>query len=122
MPSERTKVAVTIIDSSLRLLPPSHPGALVAHIGEMDFSTTLVGNSAETSFHLEVPALSIFLVDDLSAVSEHLDSTRKGQSHTTPIGIAYWKVRPMVNQNRLRLMDGHRVQATPFSLILQIWT
>ncbi|OSX65316.1 hypothetical protein POSPLADRAFT_1134429 [Postia placenta MAD-698-R-SB12] len=91
VPSERTKVAVTIIDSSLRLLSPSHPGALVAHIGEMDFSTTLVGNSAETSFHLEVPALSIFLVDDLSAVSEHLDSTRKGQSHTTPIGIAYWK-------------------------------
>ncbi|KAF9814906.1 hypothetical protein IEO21_04850 [Rhodonia placenta] len=91
VPSERTKVAVTIIDSSLRLLQPSHPGALVAHIGEMDFSTTLVGNSAETSFHLEVPALSIFLVDDLSAVSEHLDSTRKGQSHTTPIGIAYWK-------------------------------
>ena len=66
VPSERTKVAVTIIDSSLRLLQPSHPGALVAHIGEMDFSTTLVGNSAETSFHLEVPALSIFLVDDLS--------------------------------------------------------
>ncbi|TRM57600.1 hypothetical protein BD626DRAFT_514419 [Schizophyllum amplum] len=80
-PSERTRVSVQVMDGSLRLFAPKHPGAAVVHLGEVGFSTEIV-DSPETSFNMSVPALTLFYLDDLADVSE--STYQRG-------GAVYWK-------------------------------
>ncbi|KAI5899365.1 uncharacterized protein SCHCODRAFT_02483354 [Schizophyllum commune H4-8] len=80
-PSERTRVSVQILDGSLRLLGPKHPGAAVVHLGDLEFSTEIV-DSPEFSFNLAVPALAFFLLDDLADASEN---------HYQQGGVVHWK-------------------------------
>ncbi|THH20691.1 hypothetical protein EW146_g715 [Bondarzewia mesenterica] len=87
VPSERTRVFVKIMDGSVRLLAPKHPGALALHIGELEFSTDLVGDSTETSLNLSVPALGVLLTDDHRAAEEEISS----QNLMGTKGIRFWK-------------------------------
>ncbi|KAL1694660.1 hypothetical protein GGG16DRAFT_46816 [Schizophyllum commune] len=80
-PSERTRVSVQILDGSLRLLAPKHPGAAVVHLGDLEFSTEIV-DSPEFSFNLAVPALAFYMLDDLADASEN---------HYQRGGVAHWK-------------------------------
>ncbi|KAL1733122.1 hypothetical protein EV714DRAFT_282136 [Schizophyllum commune] len=80
-PSERTRVSVQILDGSLRLLAPKHPGAAVVHLGDLEFSTEIV-DSPEFSFNLAVPALAFYMLDDLADASEN--RYHRG-------GVAHWK-------------------------------
>ncbi|CDO68278.1 hypothetical protein BN946_scf184799.g5 [Trametes cinnabarina] len=89
VPSERTKVNLKILDTSIRLLAPSHPGAIVPYIGEFDLTTVLEGNSPSTTMNLSVPTLALLLIDDLSSSPDESDESSRGQS-TIP-GVAYWK-------------------------------
>ena len=90
VPSERTRINVKIIDTSIRLLAPSHPGALVPYIGELDFSTVIEGNSPIFSMNLSVPALALLFVDDVSSFPEESEAASRTQSAAH--GVAFWKV------------------------------
>ncbi|KAL7283400.1 hypothetical protein ACG7TL_002830 [Trametes sanguinea] len=86
VPSERTKVNLKILDTSIRLLAPSHPGAVVPYIGELDFSTVLEGNSSTTTMNLSVPTLALLLIDDLSTFPD--DSEEGTRTHSSASGYA----------------------------------
>ncbi|KAJ6596964.1 hypothetical protein DFH09DRAFT_107468 [Mycena vulgaris] len=66
IPTERTQISLKIADGSVRVLAANHPGALVIHMGALDFSTSVVGDSPDTSFHLSVPELAVLMIDDLA--------------------------------------------------------
>lgn len=85
------------MNGSLRALAPTHPGALLLHIGELEFSTDIVGESPDFSFHLSIPSLSLLAID---AIPDPAIENSKTSS-----GVSYWKVRPMVGQVPLELMD-----------------
>lgn len=87
IPSERTAVSLKIMDGSIRAVAPSHPGAVVLHIGDLSFSTNIVGSSADVAFQLSTPALAVLALDDLSSVNE--------VNHSSS-GVNFWKVRSMV--------------------------
>ncbi|KDQ60992.1 hypothetical protein JAAARDRAFT_31991 [Jaapia argillacea MUCL 33604] len=87
IPSERTRLSVRIHDSSIRAFAPPYPGALVLFLGEIDFTTDLVGASKDFSFHLSVPSLSILLVDDISSAISHDNA----KNETFSSGVIYWK-------------------------------
>lgn len=87
IPSERTSVYFKIYDGSVRALAPQHLGAIVVHIGDLEFSTEVVGNSPESTFRLLVPALAVLVVDDASGV---VTATQKT---TFSHGVAFWQVR-----------------------------
>ncbi|KAH7922102.1 putative peripheral membrane protein [Leucogyrophana mollusca] len=70
VPSERTRIAICIMDSSIKATASRHSGAAVLHIGATDLSTELVGNSTELGFKLSIPSISLLFVDSLSDVSE----------------------------------------------------
>ncbi|KAI9064447.1 hypothetical protein FKP32DRAFT_1685733 [Trametes sanguinea] len=89
VPSERTKVNLKILDTSIRLLAPSHPGAVVPYIGELDFSTVLEGNSSTTTINLSLPTFALLLIDDLSTSPE--DSEEGTRTHSSASGVAFWK-------------------------------
>ncbi|EIW60338.1 uncharacterized protein TRAVEDRAFT_63914 [Trametes versicolor FP-101664 SS1] len=89
VPSERTRVNVKVLDTSIRLLAPSHPGAVVPYIGELDFSTVIEGNSPTSTINLAIPALSLLLIDDISSSPE--DSDASGRAHATAHGVGFWK-------------------------------
>ncbi|OBZ75363.1 Autophagy-related protein 2 [Grifola frondosa] len=91
VPSERTRISVKVVDSSIRAFAPICPGVLVPYIGELDFSTVIEGNSTETSFHLSVPTLSLLLIDDISTVPENPQATKASHSLTGLNGLAHWK-------------------------------
>lgn len=69
-------------------MAPQHSGAIVAHVGDLNFSTNVVGGSPESSFRLSVPALALLAHDDL--LTGDPDSEIAGPH----LGVAYWKVRP----------------------------
>ncbi|KAI0065395.1 hypothetical protein BV25DRAFT_1821795 [Artomyces pyxidatus] len=92
VPSERTQVAVKVVDGSIRMFAPNHPGAIVVYLGELEFSTDLVGDSPETSFIISVSSLGAFLTDDNGATirspSNSRPSSTKGITHWRKLGYA----------------------------------
>lgn len=92
VPSERTVVAVKVVDSSVRALCPTYRGAMVLHIGETDFTTALVGNSPETSFRLSIQTLSLFLLDDLRNIAEDTTGRSSTMSRLSRAAGSVWKV------------------------------
>ncbi|TFY83716.1 hypothetical protein EWM64_g299 [Hericium alpestre] len=70
IPSERTKVAVKVMESSIRLFSIKHKGALVVHLGDFQFSTDIVGNSPKMVFDLSVHSLAALLNDDHTTIEE----------------------------------------------------
>jgi autophagy-related protein 2 len=101
IPSERTRISLKIVDGSIRASTPGHPGAAIFFVGEMDFSTDIVGDSQENSFHVSVPALSLLFLDDLDADDVRAQSPKVS---IIPQGISHWKVGRMINQRCFMLM------------------
>ncbi|KAI0362114.1 hypothetical protein OH77DRAFT_20625 [Trametes cingulata] len=90
VPSERTKVNVKVVDTSIRLLAPAYPGAILPYIGELDFSTVIEGSSPTTSMNLSIPALAVLLIDDASSSPEDAETPSRPQG--TAHGVAFWKL------------------------------
>ncbi|KAF8590435.1 hypothetical protein K439DRAFT_1657242 [Ramaria rubella] len=84
IPSERTKVSVKITDGSFHVVGPNRLGALVIYIGEIEFSTDLVGDSHETVFSMTVTNSYALFIDDTYT------STTTGDI-STHSGVEYWK-------------------------------
>lgn len=72
------------MDGSIRVLASNHPGALVVHTGALDFSTSVVGDSPDSTIQLSVPELAILMIDDLA-------NTIDPGAHNT--GVRLWRVR-----------------------------
>jgi autophagy-related protein 2 len=96
IPSERTRVAVKIVDGSIRGFAPTHPGAVVLYAGELDFTTDIVGDSPDFSFSLSVPSVSLLFIDSLPGPYEGAGAQHP-QLPSVSGGTSYWKVRPMVD-------------------------
>ncbi|KAI0721077.1 hypothetical protein C8T65DRAFT_601842 [Cerioporus squamosus] len=90
VPSERTRVHVKIHDTSLRLYAPTHKGALLPYIGELELSTVIEGNSSTMSLNLSLPAFSLLLIDDLSTNAFAEESSTPARTNVAS-GINYWK-------------------------------
>ncbi|KAK2466861.1 hypothetical protein APHAL10511_001119 [Amanita phalloides] len=83
VPSEKTSISLRLQDSSIRAFAPTLPGALLLHVGDMEFMTDIIGNAREDTFHLLVHNLSLLTVDDLSCCED----TSVHQSSS----VSYWK-------------------------------
>lgn len=88
VPSECTRLTVGVIDVSVHLRAPGYPGAAVLYLGEVEFSTELVGNSSESAFKLDVSSSHILLVD---SIQDAFGSTGTIQS-SLGRGVNFWKV------------------------------
>ncbi len=106
MPSERTRLSIKVVDSSIRGLCPSYPGAMVLHLGELEFSSVMVGNLPETSFNLNLQAISLLLLDDLSSVDDSLASSSKAttMSRVARSSGGIWKVSLSLTMLRVVLI------------------
>ncbi|KZT70159.1 hypothetical protein DAEQUDRAFT_226544 [Daedalea quercina L-15889] len=91
VPSERTRLSVRAVDTSLQILCPTYDGALVPYIGELEFSTVIEGGSPELTLILDVPALSLLLVDNVKALAQQLESAKAGHTTSKSPGLEYWK-------------------------------
>ncbi|KAH7871768.1 uncharacterized protein C8R40DRAFT_529797 [Lentinula edodes] len=82
VPSERTKITLRVVDGSMKVLAPTHSGALVLHIGDLDFSTDLIGESPELEFMLRIQTATLLAIDDLAEFHA---------SPTSSEGFLFWK-------------------------------
>jgi len=95
-------VAVKITDGSIRGLAPTHPGVLVFYIGELGFTTDIIGDSPEFTFNLAVASFSVLFIDNLT-----IQGAGPKQASAAPAnGGTYWKVRPMMGHSVLET-DRH---------------
>lgn len=85
IPTERTRVSLKILDGSVKLIAPIHPGAVVVHVGNMDFSTNIIGDSPDASFHISVTAAALLAIDVLSDMTEP-------ENLSSPAGFMFWRV------------------------------
>ncbi|KAI1795867.1 hypothetical protein LXA43DRAFT_989826 [Ganoderma leucocontextum] len=88
VPSERTRVNVKVHDTSIRLFAPTHKGALLPYIGELEFATVIEGNSHNMSMSLGVPSLSLLLIDDLASNDGDVTPAR---ASSAAHGVPFWK-------------------------------
>ena len=117
IPSERTSIHLKIYDGSVRAFAPQHPGAIVVHVGDLGFSTEVVGNSPESTFKLLVPALAVLVIDDSSGV---VTTTQKTNFSN---GVAFWQVRLLFFgfKSPFILCTPSRMQVSHSSVKLQIY-
>lgn len=54
VPTERTCISVKVVDGSLRVRAPVHPGAIVLSIGGLHFATDIIGDAPDSSFRLDI--------------------------------------------------------------------
>ncbi|KIJ69300.1 hypothetical protein HYDPIDRAFT_145192 [Hydnomerulius pinastri MD-312] len=87
VPSERTRLAFAVVDVSVHVMAPEYPGAAVLHLGEVDFSTELVGNSTESAFSLSVASLHFLIVDSIHDALESSETPQGSRGH----GVGLWK-------------------------------
>lgn len=76
-------MSLNIVDGSVRVLAPTHPGALLFHIGDLEFSTNLIGDSPELEFMLKIHSAALLAIDDLAEFHPTSSSVE---------GFLFWKV------------------------------
>ncbi|KAI0306470.1 hypothetical protein B0F90DRAFT_1690173 [Multifurca ochricompacta] len=87
VPNERTQITVKIIEGSVRLFAPTNTGALVLHLGDLDLSTEVVGDSPEMRLRTAGHALTaLFINNYLEAVQD-----AGNRSAFDAQGVPYWK-------------------------------
>ncbi len=118
VPSEKTKLSIRIVDCSIKTLAPTHRGAFVLHVGDLDFSTVIIGNSPETSLQLGVQGTSVFFVDDVDNVSDDIlpMDHLSGLSRRSQASGGVWKV------SRISYDTGkaHSLQAARYALLMEL--
>lgn len=101
------------MDGSIRGFAPSHPGAIVVYVGDLDFSTDVIGKSPDVSFKIMVPSLALLAIDDTKSGGD-----ADGVNNTR--GISFWKVRRQVLD--LRLCETHPscLQSEGYAILAEI--
>lgn len=92
------------------MFAPRDPGVLVIHVGDSYFSTDVVGDSPDSSFQLSVSALALLFIDDVS------NQEVEGEPRNLGYGVAFWKVRSVVQRAPLLLTGIRREVASHSSL------
>lgn len=87
VPTERTEIAIKIGDGSVRLFAPNDHGAFVLHLGELDFSTEMVGDSPDIRLQIAGRTLTALFADN------HLEAVPDtgGPSQPSAQDALYWK-------------------------------
>jgi len=70
VPNERTKVSLSIIDGSILILAPNHPGGMLIGVNELNFETDIISEIKALEFHLTAPGLALLMLDDRGSPSE----------------------------------------------------
>ncbi|EIW70236.1 hypothetical protein TREMEDRAFT_30206 [Tremella mesenterica DSM 1558] len=69
VPSEVTRVELSLHESSIHIAAPTLPGALVAVLGQVEVHTVMVSDSNENTIHIDVPQAHLLAIDDLSTMT-----------------------------------------------------
>ncbi|KAH9063334.1 hypothetical protein EDB87DRAFT_1603168 [Lactarius vividus] len=87
VPTERTQIAIKIEEGSVRLFAPNNNGAFVLHLGELDLSTEMVGDSPDIRLRIAGRALTTLFADN------HLEAVQDSSSASRPSAedALYWK-------------------------------
>ncbi|KAJ3562000.1 hypothetical protein NP233_g9845 [Leucocoprinus birnbaumii] len=85
IPTERTYIALKIMDGSVRAYAPTKPGAVVVYVGDADLSTEISGNSLESAVALEVQYASLLSIDDIGSNEGEHSGLYESK------GVSYWK-------------------------------
>ncbi|KAJ7905574.1 hypothetical protein B0H14DRAFT_2660774 [Mycena olivaceomarginata] len=114
IPTERTHISVKVLDGSIRVLATNHPGALVIHSGTLDFSTTIDGDSPDSTIHLSVPELAVLMVDNLA-------DTVDPDAHNNS-GVRFWRKSGFALLTEISDLDltlkTSRAASSPDTLVL----
>ncbi|KAJ7219339.1 hypothetical protein GGX14DRAFT_591678 [Mycena pura] len=108
IPTEKTSISLKVNDGSIRVLADNHPGAVVIHTGSMDFSTNVVGDSPDSSFHITVSELAVLMIDDLGDTIEPSVHNYSGVRTWTRSGFAL-----LSEISDLELIFKNTISSTP---------
>lgn len=87
VPSERTRIKLSLDDVSIQVIAHPQSGALVLHLKGFDFATNVIGNLPDLSFTISMPNASLLFIDDLSTLLEVPDKSIIASST-----MSYWQV------------------------------
>ncbi|KAG9087874.1 autophagy- protein 2 [Ceratobasidium sp. 370] len=91
VPTERLRLGFSLVDSCIKLVGPTHPGALVVIASEVDFRTDIVGSSTETISDVALGSVTVMLVDAEKSDAEETPATPSKVRFANDVNI--WKHR-----------------------------
>ncbi|KAJ6502482.1 hypothetical protein C8R45DRAFT_818480 [Mycena sanguinolenta] len=114
IPTERTHLSLKVLDGSIRILASNHPGALLIHAGALDFSTSVDGDSPDSTIRLSVPELAVLMIDNLADVVDP-------DAHDTS-GVRFWRKSGFALLTEIYDLDltftSSRASSSPDTLVL----
>ncbi|KAG8743827.1 autophagy- protein 2 [Ceratobasidium sp. 414] len=75
VPTERLRLDFSLADSCVKLVGPTHPGALVVVASEVNFRTDIIGSSTETISDVALGSVTVMLVDAEKSEAEETPAT-----------------------------------------------
>ncbi|KAI0256805.1 hypothetical protein BJV78DRAFT_309729 [Lactifluus subvellereus] len=87
VPNERTQIAVKIGEGSVRLFAPNSAGAFVLHLGDLDLSTEMAGDSPEILLCIAGRDLAALFTDNYLEAAQDASI----QSQPDAPGALHWK-------------------------------
>ncbi|KAG9127181.1 autophagy- protein 2 [Ceratobasidium sp. 392] len=91
VPTERLRLDFTLGDSCIKLVGPTHPGALMVVAHEVHFSTDIVGSSTETISDAALSSVTVMLVDAEKPETDDVATTPSKVRFANDVDI--WKRR-----------------------------
>ncbi|QRV75478.1 autophagy-related protein 2 [Ceratobasidium sp. AG-Ba] len=107
VPTERMRLELALVDSCLKLVGPTHPGALLLVVSQVQFSTDIVGSSPETIYEAALSSVTLMLIDEEKAEPEDATTTPSKVRFANDVDI--WKRRGFAN---LLVVDDLRARIT----------
>lgn len=103
VPTERLRLSLSLNDSCIKLVAPTHPGALVVVACDVQFSTDIIGGAPETISDASLSSVTVLLVDEEKAETEDVSNTSTKVRFANDVDI--WKVSLVSSLELLGLTD-----------------
>lgn len=94
VPSERMRIQLNVANGTIRAFTASERKAMIFYIEDMECSTDLLGSSSDRQLKLSVPALFIFITDDLKSLSRDINFLASNSR-----GKEFWRVSIYTSKN-----------------------
>lgn len=105
VPNERTQIAVKIGEGSVRLFTPNNAGAFVLHLGDLDLSTEMAGDSPEILLCIAGRDLAALFTDNYLEAAQDASI----QSQPDAPGALHWKACHLLFSSYSCLTDLKRL-------------
>lgn len=112
------RLNLSLIDSCVKLVAPTHPGALAIVVGELHFNTDVIANASETISDVTLRTVTLLVVDEEKQETDEVPITPSKVRFANDVDI--WKVNSIIPDSQAMLIAVGIWQRKGFASLLVV--